>query len=92
MSLVTWTLGGNANFAPLSQVLSRGERKINGDIKPFTLAESDFADAQFFKEDAVLKETTPAAISSTGKGSVKNAKKTSVPPKESGDGNIKLEQ
>ena len=53
------------------------------------MVESLFADAKFFKEDATLKEITPAAISSTGKGSMKNAKETHIPHKESGDGNIK---
>jgi len=38
-----------------------GERKINGDIKPFTLIESYFTEAKFFEEDAVLKETALAA-------------------------------
>ena len=44
-----------------------GEKKVNGDTKPFTKAESYFADARFFNEDAPLKEAMPATISSTGK-------------------------
>ena len=46
-----------------------GEKKINGDTKPLTKAESYFADARFFYEDAPLKEAMPATISSTGKRS-----------------------
>ena len=48
------------------QVLPGG-KKINGDVKPFTKAESYFADARFFEEEAILKKTVPAVISSTGK-------------------------
>ena len=32
------------------------ERKINGDVKPFTKAESHFADSKFFEEDFTHKE------------------------------------
>ena len=46
-----------------------GEKKVNGDTKPFAKAESYFADARFFDEDAPLKEAMPATISSTGKRS-----------------------
>jgi len=38
------------------------EEKINGDVKPFTKAESYFADAKFFDEDAPLKEVMLATI------------------------------
>ena len=43
-----------------------GQKKINGDFKPFTKAESYFADARFFEEGAPLKEAMLAFISSTG--------------------------
>jgi len=46
-----------------------GEKKINGDTKPFTKAESYFADARFFDEDAPLKEVMLATIYSIGKTS-----------------------
>jgi len=52
--------------------LSRRERKINGSIKPFTKAESHFADARFFEKDDTCKETMAAAITSTARGSMKN--------------------
>jgi len=48
------------------------KRKINGSVKPFTRAESHFADARFFEEDDTPKETMPVAITSTGRGSMKN--------------------
>ena len=50
-----------------------GEKKINGDVKPFTKAESHFADAKFFKEGVAPKETMSSTISSTGKGVKKKA-------------------
>jgi len=43
------------------------EKKINRDVKPFTKAESYFADMRFFEEEAILKDAMPDVISSTGK-------------------------
>jgi len=53
----------------MSQILyyCGGERKINGDLKPFTKAESHFVDSKFF-EDFTPKEMMISTISSTGKG------------------------
>jgi len=48
-----------------------GERKISGDVSPFTRAESYFADAKFFEEDSAHKEMMISIISSTGKGEPK---------------------
>jgi len=48
------------------------ERKINGNVKPFTKAKSHFADAGSFEEDDALKETMPSIITSTGRGATKN--------------------
>ncbi|XP_074277874.1 uncharacterized protein LOC141601485 [Silene latifolia] len=45
-----------------------GERKINGDAKPFTEADSFFADAKFFEENGTSSEFMATTISSTGKG------------------------
>ncbi|XP_074290338.1 uncharacterized protein LOC141617067 [Silene latifolia] len=45
-----------------------GERKINGDAKPFTKADSYFADAKFFEENGTFSEFMLTTISSTGKG------------------------
>ena len=39
-----------------------GEKKVNGDTKPFTKAEASFADARFFNKNAPLKEAMPATI------------------------------
>ena len=50
-----------------------GEKKINGNVKPFTKAKSHFANARFFEEGVAPKETMPSTISSTGKGVVKKA-------------------
>jgi len=49
-----------------------GERKINGNVKPFTRAKSHFADARLFKEDDTPKEAMPATITATGRGRIKN--------------------
>ena len=50
-----------------------GEKKINGDVKPFTKAESHFADVRFFEEGVAPKETKSSTISSIGKGVAKKA-------------------
>jgi len=43
------------------------ERKINGNVKPFTRAKSHFADVRFFEEDDTPKETILADITSTNR-------------------------
>jgi len=55
-----------------------GERKINGDVKPFTKAKSHFADSKFFEEDFTPTEMMILTISSTGKGDSKVVKDTPV--------------
>ncbi|XP_074290638.1 uncharacterized protein LOC141617349 [Silene latifolia] len=45
-----------------------GERKIDGDAKPFSKVDSFFADAKFFEENGTSSEFMPTTISSTGKG------------------------
>jgi len=50
-----------------------GEKKINGDVKPFTKVESHFTDARLFEEGDAPKGTMPSTISSTGKGVAKKA-------------------
>ncbi|XP_074277745.1 uncharacterized protein LOC141601368 [Silene latifolia] len=42
-----------------------GERKINGDVKPFSTVESYFADARFY-EEVTPSEILPSTILSTG--------------------------
>jgi len=53
-------------------------KKINGDVKPFTKAESYFTDSKFFEEGTVPKETMPSIMSSTGRGELKDAKNSKV--------------
>ncbi|XP_074313449.1 uncharacterized protein LOC141648620 [Silene latifolia] len=43
-----------------------GERRINGDVKPFSKVDSFFADAKFFEESGTSSEFLPSTISSTG--------------------------
>ncbi|XP_074284154.1 uncharacterized protein LOC141608708 [Silene latifolia] len=45
-----------------------GERKIDGDAKPFSKVDSFFHDAKFFEENGTSGEFMPTTISSTGKG------------------------
>ncbi|XP_074297818.1 uncharacterized protein LOC141628598 [Silene latifolia] len=45
-----------------------GERKIDGDAKPFSKVDSFFADAKFFEENGTSGGFMPTTISSTGKG------------------------
>jgi len=48
------------------------EKKINGNVKPFTKVESHFVDASFFKEDDTPKEKVLSTILSVGKGGTIN--------------------
>ena len=43
------------------------KKKIIGDVRPFTEAESHFADTKFFKEAGMTSEMMPSTIPSTGK-------------------------
>ncbi|KAK9669832.1 hypothetical protein RND81_13G157500 [Saponaria officinalis] len=43
-----------------------GEKKVNGDVKPFTEAETYFADAKFYHENEAPSEMWPTSIASTG--------------------------
>ncbi|XP_074277632.1 uncharacterized protein LOC141601266 [Silene latifolia] len=45
-----------------------GERKIDGDAKPFSKVDSFFADAKFFEENGTSSDFMPTIISSTRKG------------------------
>ncbi|XP_074296967.1 uncharacterized protein LOC141627634 [Silene latifolia] len=48
-----------------------GERQIDGDAKPFSKADSFFADAKFFEENGTSSEFMPTTITSTGKGGMR---------------------
>jgi len=56
----------------MPKILWMWGRKINGNVKPFTKAESHFVDERFFEEDNAPKEIMPSTITSTGRGSMKN--------------------
>ena len=65
----------------MSYALPWGKKKINGDVKSFTKAESHFADSKFFEEGTVPKETMPSIISSTSRGELKTANNSKVMPR-----------
>ncbi|CAL9014030.1 unnamed protein product [Prunus brigantina] len=44
-----------------------GVKKILGDVKPFTEAESNFADAKFYMDGDMVSEVIPVEVHSTGK-------------------------
>ncbi|KNA19062.1 hypothetical protein SOVF_065000 [Spinacia oleracea] len=44
-----------------------GERKVNADVKPFSEAESHFADAKFYASQGEPVDVMPTEIASTGK-------------------------
>ena len=75
-----------------------GEKKINGDVKPFTKAESHFTDSKFFEQGTASKKIMPSIISSIGRGELKAAdnskvilKHDSVKQQEYRKGNIEQE-
>ncbi|KAB2604851.1 hypothetical protein D8674_037138 [Pyrus ussuriensis x Pyrus communis] len=49
-----------------------GVKVIQGDTKPFTEAESHFADAKFYMDEDVVPEALPEDIKSTGKAAPKS--------------------
>ena len=59
-----------------------GEKKINGDVKPFAKADSYFADAKFFEDEGASSEILPSQILSTGKKDDKKKVDSSLIPKE----------
>ena len=55
---------------------------IQGDTKPFTEAESHFADAKFYMEKDMVPEALPKEIKSTGKATLKRQEWQAVPKKQ----------
>ncbi|KAM2783902.1 hypothetical protein COP1_013339 [Malus domestica] len=55
---------------------------IPGDTKPFTEAESHFADAKFYMDEDMVLETLPKEIKSTSKAAPKKNKLQVVPKKQ----------
>ncbi|KAM2879555.1 hypothetical protein FF1_015035 [Malus domestica] len=58
-----------------------GVKVIQGDTKPFTKAESHFADAKFSIDEDMVPEALPKEIKSTGKVAHKKQKWQTVPKK-----------
>ena len=55
----------------MSKYYHKGERKINGDVRPFTKAESHFTNAKFLEEGSAPKEMMISIMFSTSKGDSK---------------------
>ncbi|KAI5312980.1 hypothetical protein L3X38_042154 [Prunus dulcis] len=60
-------LGSKPHNRPLF-VSGGGVKKILGDVKPFTEAESYFADAKLYIDEDVASEVIPVEVHSTGQG------------------------
>ena len=57
---------------------------IYGDTKPFTEAESHFADAKFYMDEDMVPEAFPEDIKSTGKTTPKKEEWQAMPKKQEG--------
>ncbi|KAM2457882.1 hypothetical protein ACFX1W_006738 [Malus domestica] len=62
-----------------------GVKMIQGDTKPFTEAESHFADAKFYMDKDMVPEALPKEIKSTGKAKPKKQEWQAVPKKQVGE-------
>ncbi|KAM1690340.1 hypothetical protein ACFXTN_029253 [Malus domestica] len=58
-----------------------GAKAIYGDTKPFTEAESHFADAKFYMDEDMVPETFPKEIKFMGKATLKKQEWQAVPKK-----------
>ena len=70
-----WIHGNKVVSSTLHQCLKfylEGVKVIQGDTKPFTEAESYFADAKFYMDEDMLPEVLPKEIKSTDKAVPKN--------------------
>ncbi|KAM1666585.1 hypothetical protein ACFX2K_046163 [Malus domestica] len=59
-----------------------GVKVIYGDTKPFTEAESHFADAKFYMDEDMMLEALPKEIKSTGKATPKKQEWQAMPKKQ----------
>ncbi|KAM1201783.1 hypothetical protein ACFX2J_017829 [Malus domestica] len=59
-----------------------GVKVIYGDTKPFTEAESHFADAKFYMDEDMVLEALPKEIKSTGKATRKKQEWQAMPKKQ----------
>ncbi|XP_074308174.1 uncharacterized protein LOC141643048 [Silene latifolia] len=66
-------------FQVIDAKTSDGEKKINGDVKPFSTVESYFADARFYEEQDAPSEMLPSSIISTGTRISKKIDDSKVP-------------
>ncbi|KAI5343510.1 hypothetical protein L3X38_011386 [Prunus dulcis] len=62
-----------------------GVKKILGDVKPFTEAESYFTDAKFYIDEDVASEVIPVEVHSTGKAIPRRDEHSKCPPIEEND-------
>ncbi|KAM2770581.1 hypothetical protein PS2_013221 [Malus domestica] len=62
-----------------------GVKVIYGDTKPFTEAESHFADAKFYMDEDMVPEALPKEIKSTGKATPKKQEWQAMPKKQEGE-------
>ncbi|CAL8988476.1 unnamed protein product [Prunus brigantina] len=63
-----------------------GVKKILGDVKPFTEAESYFADAKFYMDEDMVSEVIPVEVHSTGKAMPRREEHSKCPPAEGDEG------
>ncbi|KAM1818814.1 hypothetical protein ACFX11_000569 [Malus domestica] len=62
-----------------------GVKVIYGDTKPFTEAESHFADAKFYMDEYMVPEALPKEIKSTGKATLKKQEWQAMPKRQEGE-------
>ena len=67
------------------KILPRRVKVIQGDTKPFTEAESHFADAKFYMDKDMVPEALPKEIKSTGKAVPKKQEWQAMPKKQEGE-------
>ncbi|CAL9004722.1 unnamed protein product [Prunus brigantina] len=72
-------LGSKPHNRPLF-VSGGGVKKILGDVKPFTEAESYFADAKFYMDEDMVSEVIPVEVHSTGKAMPRREEHSKCPP------------
>ena len=83
-----WIHGNGVVSSTLHQCLKfyrEGVEVIQGDTKPFTEAESHFADAKFYMDEDMVPEALPKEIKSTGKTIAKKQEWQVVPMKQEGE-------
>ena len=83
-----WIHGNGVVPSTLHQCLKfyrDGVKVIQGDTKPFTEAESHFADAKFYMDEDTVLEALPKEIKSTGKAAPKKQEWQAMPKKQEGE-------